>query len=286
MTFLMQLIEDDILVFGYVRLEIENKLNLEIPNEIKSLSYQFFKDKWDQTICSSSAIEIKQDAIIQYNEFKANGVGFVYGHKVVEPGEIAIWKLKLLKAGACFLNHRIKIGIIECLNDEIPKSEWDRGTEILLRKWNKGDLINYDSDPDNNASGISHKHQGRILGVNDYRSDGISYKIIMKAEDKYVAYLLPEISIKFDPFINGIIIKHIRRIGGNNHFEWKWTDDMVSNGGYRDLGNIIGDVITMTLDLNQHTLNFATNGSNIGFIRMNTSNHTKKYRLAVSFNIR
>ena len=38
----LKLIEDDILVFGYVPQEIERKLNLEIPNEIKSVKSSIF----------------------------------------------------------------------------------------------------------------------------------------------------------------------------------------------------------------------------------------------------
>ena len=194
--------------------------------------------------------------------------------------------MKLLKTRACFSNHRIKIGIIESLNNEIPESRWDRGIELLVRNWNKGDFINYDSDLDNKVAGISHKHQGRILKVNNHdKRSGRSDRIAIKEEIEYVSYCLSTISIKFDPFINGIIITH--RIGDvvDEQFEWKSTDDMVFKGGYGDLCNIIGDVMTMTLNLNQHTLNFAINDNNIGLIRINTFDNTKNIDLAVSFNI-
>ena len=42
---------------------------------LSRLSHQFFKDKWDETTCTSSDIQIKKDVIIQYNE--AKGLAFI-----------------------------------------------------------------------------------------------------------------------------------------------------------------------------------------------------------------
>ena len=269
MTTELQLIEDDVLVFGYVRQEID-KLNLEVPNDIKSLSYQFFGGGWNETTCPSSDIEIKQDGIIQYNEAKR--IVCICGHRLVGTGEIAIWKLRLLKSRSYPSNHRIKIGIIESINDEIPESKWLRGTNILATKPKKGDWINFKSNRDDG------KVAGKLLDVNV--KENTIY--IEEENGEFEFYRLSTIFIKFDPSIIGIITQ---RRSWKKYFRWESTDDMVFKGG-NDADNIIGDVITMTLNLkNQHTLNFARNGSNIGFIRINDFDHSKKYRLAALFKI-
>lgn len=68
MSLTLQLVDDDVLVYGYVRQEIENKFSLILPKEIKSICYQFFKDLWNQKLNTSSNIEIMRDGTINLKQ--------------------------------------------------------------------------------------------------------------------------------------------------------------------------------------------------------------------------
>ena len=308
----LQLIDDDILIFGYVRQEIENKLSMTIPNVIKVISYQFWKEMWDNTTCSSN-IEISQDGIVKH---KQKGKGIVYGQKIIERQETTIWKLKILNWTTKTISDYIKIGIV---NYENKTKQWYPGAEMLCRDWKIEDKIEYDSDPENElGDGRNHIHKGMVFAVNKNKSQ--SGKMMLKLEDTglYCHCSLGAIKVKLPPFIIGIEIGHVSRekhiyfdahdipiwtcsrctyrniekeaycsmcilsynksIPDKSIYKIRSTDNSFA---FNDKFDIIGDTITMILNTKECTLQFEINGIDVGMINIM---YGAKYTLAVEFN--
>ena len=120
-------VKTDVLTDGYIRGEIENKLKLSIPSEIKHLCFVFWFinicDEWDHTLYTKKSIIIDEQTVTTIQR----GYCSIMGCHRVSSGRYE-WKLKhFSKIGAC-------VGIIKDL--DIPK-------ERISRTLNE---VRYDTD--------------------------------------------------------------------------------------------------------------------------------------------
>ena len=130
-------INTDILVTGYIRQDIESKLNDAIPAELYTLCFEYWLhkvcDSWSNEFVDIHRIEINEDEItlpepdIAKNANSQKGIT-LYGNHVVVNGSRHDWKIRMNKFGITdpftkWINPAV--GII--LNDEMTLKKYSSG---------------------------------------------------------------------------------------------------------------------------------------------------------------
>ena len=102
-------IKTDILIYGYLRQEIEKLYKILIPSEIKQLCFEYWFinicDEWDIKLCKHKSIEFNGQTVRCIDPVSPRNI---YGCHCVSSGEF-VWKLNLKKVGI----KGIIIGIVE-----------------------------------------------------------------------------------------------------------------------------------------------------------------------------
>ena len=90
----IELRDKDTLVLGYIRLEIEEKLKIQVPSEIAQICYNYWKpmDIWNE------ALLIKSRSIVTNNfslKMISEAMTTAFGTHIVRVNEACWWKLKM-----------------------------------------------------------------------------------------------------------------------------------------------------------------------------------------------
>ena len=144
----MNLRDTDILVAGYVRLEIEKKLKMNIPSDVTQICYIYWKpiDIWNEDmIIKTRSIVTNNYNLKQISEATTS----VFGTHIVKVNEACWWKLKMKK-----FEQQINIGRERARGMRIGIIANDEHKLKPLRftnEWNKHDLECYWYDVDDGS---------------------------------------------------------------------------------------------------------------------------------------
>ena len=176
-----------VLIAGYLQ-EMEEKLQIRIPYDIRLVMYGIYFDTWSQQYSNNSLTMMNNDCIKTNNHILGKGLKHYFGNCVIKLNEKYTWTFKVSGIFGCIYVGVIndKLSVIQKLHDTRFAYNWGQSykgyrfsTNEYVMSWikwgNAGDIIEMTLDLTKNEEDV---------GMLSYKLNGNDYEEIYKLSNK------------------------------------------------------------------------------------------------------